>query len=320
MPLFGSKEEEKKIYHIDSLNEHMRNVIKTVMDVNMNDLAYYYGLKYLSPVIGEPIFIPYGRLDGKFNDFEKAFEKLYQEIEKIKDKGLKQYLEWYPGSKFLDHYRIVFYSEVQEGITYGIGAEPLAFIPSNSFGLPNIEGEAVVIGMQLLNLAVLKKLNLKFYDLVKDKRDEVIEAYNWLYSEFHAKYDTKDRKFLTDIASYYMRRFFQQVYDVAKDYTTDKLEGKIAIIPLVESKAKKDGKIIDVWREDLRDLLEQARYYLVEAIPAIYNQERMSKILKQVGSNFEEIILTSQKKPKIPEELKDLKVKTQGDKFVVLTK
>ncbi|BCU70295.1 hypothetical protein [Stygiolobus caldivivus] len=314
---------EKKIFHIDSLNQHMREVIKTVMDVNLNDVVRYYGLRYLSPKIGEPIFIPYGRLDGNFRKFEDAFDKLYEEIEKVKEEGLRQYSEWYPNSMFLNHYRIVFYSytDQDDGVLYGIGAEPLAVTPTTSYPIDKIQDGDVVVGMQLFNIALMKGLKLKFYDLIRDRREEIIEAYNWLYTQFHAKYDTKDKVFLTDIATYYMKRFFGVIDNLAKntEFATE-LKGKRAIVPIVESRAKKDGPIKEVMEKEFYDYIDQGNYYKVEAIPAIYNREFVGKLLKAIMNGFDEILLLSEKKIQIPEELKELKVTDQGERFVLLSK
>ena len=315
------KKGEKKIFHIDSLNQHMRAVIKTVMDVNMNDVAKYYGLKYLTPKLGEPIFIPYGRLDGNFKDFEEAFDKLYEEIEKIKGEGLRKYLEWYPDSQFLDHYRIVFYSytDVEDGVVYGIGAEPLAVTKTSAYPTDKLADGDVVVGMQLLNVALTRGIKLRFYDIIRDRREEIIEAYNWLYTQFHAKYDAKDRVFLTDIATYYMKKFFENV-DRLKVEMVSELKGKRAIVPLVESKAKKDGKIKEVMEREFADYLDQGNYYKVEAIPAIYNQEYVTRLVKTIADNFDEVILLFEGRVRLPEGLEDLKVKEKGDRYIILTK
>jgi hypothetical protein len=317
------KRGEKKIFHIDSLNQHMREVIKTVMDVNLNDVAKYYGLRYLSPKFGEPIFVPYGRLDGNFKKFEDAFEKIYNEIEKVKEDGLKKYLEWYPNSQFLNHYRIVFYSytDPEDGVLYGIGAEPLAVTPNSSYPVDKVLDGDVVVGMQLLNVALTKGLKIKFFDIIANRREEIIEAYNWLYTEFHAKYDTKDKVFLTDIATYYMKRFFEVVDELKKKVEViENLKGKRVVIPMIESRAKRDGRVKEIMEIEFADYIDQGNYYKVEAIPSIYNKDFMGKLFKQVLNNFDEILLLFERKATVPDELKELKVKEQGDRYILLTK
>lgn len=319
MPLFGKGEE--KIYHIDQLNEHMRRVIKTIMDVNMADVAKYYGLKYLTPKWGEPIFIPLGRLNGKFKKFEEAFDRLYEEIDKVKGDGLKLYSQWYPNSQFLNHYRIVFYSFTQEEVVYGIGAEPLA-ITETHYLLPQLSSSDItVIGMQLSPLALLSNFKMKFYDFLYDRRQEIIDSYNWLYTQFHAKYDFKDPQFVTEISTYYMNKFFENVDASVRKRVelTNALKGDVAIMPMVDSIAKKDGKIIDIWNSDFASLLEQGNYYKVEAVPAIYNEEFVNEMLNKLANNFNKVVLLFEKKIKVPN-IQGLKVEKQGVNFVILSK
>ncbi|BAB65635.1 hypothetical protein [Sulfurisphaera tokodaii] len=304
---------KEKIYHIDHLPEKMRVTLKTVMDVNLHDIAKYYGLKYLTPRVGEPIFIPYGELNGKFNSYEDAFEKIYEAIEEIKEEGHEEYKQWYPNAVFLDHYRIVFYSttEYGEGVIYGIGAEPLADLKPS---LDISKDDIVVIGMSV------RIPSAKYYDVIRNRRDEIIEAYNQIYSEFHAKYD-KDKVYVIEVATYYMKKFFDVVDNYFKTLNfTNNLKGKTAVIPLFSSPAKKDGKIIDIWREYFKNYFEEGNYYKLEALQAIYNEEFINKILSVVKDNFEEIILVSEKKPRVPDLLKDLKITKEGENYVMLSR
>ncbi|BFH73712.1 hypothetical protein SJAV_16560 [Sulfurisphaera javensis] len=309
MPIL--KRGKEKIYHIDHLPEKMRITLKTVMDVNLHDVAKYYGLKYLVPRYGEPIFIPYGELNGKFDDYEKAFEKIYETIEEIKNEGYNEYKQWYPDATFLDHYRIVFYSttEYSEGVIYGIAAEPLADLKPT---LDLNEDEVTVIGMGI------RVPHARYYDLIRNRRDEIIEAYNQIYSEFHTKYD-KDKVYVVEVATYYMKKFFEVIdeYFEGLNFTND-LKGKVAVIPLISSPAKKNGKIIDVWREDFKKYFEEGNYYKFEAIQAVYNQEFVNSLLEKVKNNFEKIVLVEEKKPKVPEILKDMKIKKEGENYIIL--
>ncbi|EZQ02120.1 hypothetical protein CM19_11170 [Candidatus Acidianus copahuensis] len=122
---------EKKIYHVDHLPEEMKIAIKTIIDSTLPEVAKSYGLNYAYPRVGEPIFIPFGRLDGKFKDTQKAYSKILEEVEKAKEIGISKYQEWYAKAKFYDHYRITFYSTVDKnkGMMIGIGANPLLAIP-----------------------------------------------------------------------------------------------------------------------------------------------------------------------------------------------
>ena len=107
MPVFGQRKVEK-VFHIDHLLEPMKVVLKTVMDYSLSDVADLYGLKYLNPRLGEPVFIPYGYLDGKFRDFREAYDHLLREIEARKEEGYRKYSEWYPNNRYLDFFRLVF--------------------------------------------------------------------------------------------------------------------------------------------------------------------------------------------------------------------
>lgn len=311
MPILKSGKE--KIYHIDHLPDKMRVTLKTIMDVNLHDVAKYYGLKYLVPRFGEPIFIPYGELNGKFNDYESAFDKIYETIEKIKNEGYNEYRQWYPNAEFLDHYRIVFYSttEYGEGVIYGIGAEPLGDLK------PTIdlkEDDAVIIGLGL------RLPNAKYYDVIKDRRDEIIEAYNKIYSEFHAKYD-KDKVYVEEVATYYMKKFFEVVDNYFRSLNfTNNLKGKVAIVPLISSPAKKNGKILDVWKEEFKNYFEEGNYYKFEAIKAIYNAEFLNNIYERIKNNFEKIVIVDEKKPKVPDILKDLKIEKEGDNYIIFSR
>jgi len=311
MPLFGKSKE--KIYHIDHLPEKMRLVLKTVMDANLPDIAKFYGLKYLTPRYGEPIFIPYGDLNGKFDSYEKAFEKIYKEIEERKEEGYKQYKQWYPNVELLDHYRIVFHSTTtpEEGVIYGIGAHPLGDLKQEL----QIEGnEITVVGM------AVRVKNAKYFDFLKERRKEIIDAYNFLYSEFHSKYD-KDKVYVVEVATYYMNKFFEVVDSYFKGLTfTNRLKGEVAVVPLFSSQVKKDGKIVDLWKEYYKKYFEEGSYYKFEAIRAIYNEEFINKLLSQIKDNFEKVVLVGEddKKPRVPDILKDLKVVKEGANYVVL--
>jgi len=312
MPLFGKSKE--KIYYIDHLPEKMKLALKTVMDVNLPDVAKYYGLKYLTPRFGEPIFIPYGELNGKFDSYEDAFEKIFETIEQIKQEGYNQYKQWYPNAEFLDHYRIVFHSATtEEGVIYGIGAQPLADLKPE---LKLEEKDVTVVGM------AVRINNAKYFDIIKDRRKEIIDAYNYIYSEFHAKYD-KDKVYVEEVATYYMNKFFEVVDSYFKGLTfTNTLKGEVAVIPLFNSLAKRDGKIVDLWKDYYKNYFDEGNYYKFEAIRAIYNEEFVNKILSQVRDNFEKVVLLGEdgKKPRVPEILRDLKVVKEESNYVVLQK
>ena len=312
MPLFGKSKE--KIYHIDHLPEKMKLVLKTVMDANLPDIAEYYGLKYLTPRFGEPIFIPYGDLNGKFDSYEEAFKKIYETIEERKKEGYNLYMQWYPNVELLDHYRIVFHSATtEEGVIYGIGAHPLGDLKQE---IKLEEKDITVVGM------AIRVENAKYFDFLKDRRKEIIDAYNYLYSEFHTKYD-KDKVYVEEVATYYMNKFFEVVDSYFKNLTfTSNLKGEVAVVPLFSSQAKKDGKIVDLWKEYYKKYFDEGSYYKFEAIRAIYNEEFVNKILSQVRDNFKKIVLVGEdnKKPRVPEMLRDLKVVKEESNYIVLQK
>ncbi|MGC9106263.1 MAG: hypothetical protein ACP5HQ_07590 [Thermoprotei archaeon] len=257
MPIFGERKVEK-VFHIDHLPEQMRVVLKTVMDYSLSDVANLYGLTYLNPRLGEPIFIPYGYLTGKFGDFEEAYEHLLAEIEARKAEGYKKYAEWYPGYKPLDFFRLVFYSytDRQEGVVYGIGAEPLALPPEPKVRLDgSLTKDAVALSPVFLPNAL--RGEVKFRDSLKPRWEEIKRAYLWLYRDFHLRFD-KDKAHADDVAMFYMGKFFENLERVEREAREDQdatAEKAIVHVPKVKKVAKSVDlveAIKEVYAEDLK--------------------------------------------------------------------
>ncbi len=183
MSLFKKQE---KIYHIDHLAEAMRRAIKTLIDSSIPDVAKAYGFKYLTPRIGEPFFVPYGELDGKFKNTHEAFETILSELRFRRQDAMERFREWYPQAKEIEHFRFTFYSitDPKEGMNVGIGANPLASLPEGDFKLGEIGDKIVDKDVIILNSALSgyiangnsplsKTRSVKYIDFVSDRQDEM---------------------------------------------------------------------------------------------------------------------------------------------------
>ncbi|AWR97436.1 hypothetical protein DFR86_07650 [Acidianus sulfidivorans JP7] len=299
MSLF--KREETKIYHIDHLPEEMKIAIKTIIDSSIPDVALAYGFRYLYPKLGEPIFIPYGRLDGKYKNSHQAFEKILNEVEKIKN-NVETYKQWYGSDIVLyDHYRFTFYSYVDpnEGMTVGIAGEPLS-APGGYFDInevcQNIKGNAIILNSALagyISTTCLSKFNVKFMDNISNRKDEIIEAYLWLNQKFHEKYD-KDKTYDVELGRTYMQRLFHVIHDSVGKYE-GKNNAETAIIPIIVEKYV-EGKILNALEENetYKILLNTARYYDISLLPILFSDT--PKIIDDAKGKYSRIILIGNKK------------------------
>ncbi|ARM76083.1 hypothetical protein [Acidianus manzaensis] len=294
------KKEETKIFHIDHLPEEMKVAIKTIIDSSIPDVAHAYGFRYLYPKLGEPIFIPYGKLDGKFKNTHEAFEKILSEVEKLR-KNAETYKQWYPNIIMYDHYRFTFYSYVDpsEGMTVGISAEPLSS-PGNSFDVneicQNIKGNAVILNSALagyIPVTCLSNFDVKFIDNISKREDEIIEAYLWLNQRFHEKYD-KDKTYDIELGRTYMQRLFNVIHSAIGKYSSNN-KAETAIIPIFVEKYV-DGKILDAIQNDesYKRLLTSARYYDISLLPSLFADT--TKIIEDAKGKYSRIILVGDKK------------------------
>ncbi len=307
----------EKVFHIDHLPEHMKVVLKTVMDYSLYDVAELYGLTYLTPKLGEPIFIPYGYLTGKFKGYEEAYEHLMEEIEERKEEGYKKYAEWYPGYEFLDYFRIVFYSYVdrEEGVTYGIGAEPLALPPKERVQVPEelLQG-SILASPVFLHQAIKGKGAL--YDPVRKRWNEIAEAYIWLYRDFHLNFD-KDKAHADDVARFLIGKFFDNLERViGKAKRVDSLSGERVIIyvPKVRKTAKSTN-LVDAIKEAYSEELTQGRHYEVTLKDFLQGPKAVEDIIYQAMNSAKELVAVFDEKVDLnnckycPEVLKNLKLK-----------
>lgn len=301
MSLF--KKKESKIYHIDHLPSEMKIAIKTIIDSSIPDVAKAYGFRYLYPKIGEPLFVPYNRLDGKYKDTHEAFEKILSEVEKLNN-NLEKYKEWY-GSNIIvyDHYRFTFYSYVDpnDGMTVGIGAAPLAS-PDNAFDVNEvcqyIQGNVKILNSALAGYipsTCLSKYNITFYDNVISKENELIEAYLWLNTTFHERYD-KDKTYDKELGKTYMQRLFNVIHSILDKYVRDNKAETAIISILVEDYIEDKGNIIDILQNNDRykKLLSSARFFDVSLLPVIFSD--VPKIIDDAKGKYSRIILVSDRK------------------------
>jgi hypothetical protein len=326
MPVFGQRKVEK-VFHIDHFPEPMKVVLKTVMDYSLSDVADLYGLKYLNPRLGEPIFIPYGYLDGKFGDFREAYDHLLREIEARKEEGYRKYSEWYPNHRYLDFFRLVFYSytDRQEGVIYGIGAEPLALPPEPKVSLdPNLTRNSVALSPVFLPNALRGEVELK--DSLKPLWEEIKRAYLFLYRDFHLKFD-KDKAHADEVALFYMGKFFEVIERLEKEAKVNEnatADRAIIYVPKVKrivnapsleeavkqafSEDLKVGRHYDV---SLRDLIVSPKFTEVQVYNAI-------SFAKEIITIFEEDVKVTECKY-CPDILKGLRLIQDGGRVKVFS-
>ncbi|MDT7901294.1 MAG: hypothetical protein RRE78_05265 [Acidianus sp.] len=322
MSLF--KKEEKKIFHIDRLPEEMKVAIKTLIDSSIPDVAKAYGFDYLYPKLGEPIFIPYGRLDGKYKSTIDAFEKILEEVEELKD-NLKEYSKWYGNVKLFDHYRFTFYSYVDpnEGMRVGIGADPLSS-PNSLFDVQSLcsaldKGKSIIILNPALSGYIsstcLSSFNIKFVDTISKRKDEIIDAYTWLNKSFHENFD-KDKVYDVELGREYMDRLFNVILSEVRNYSTESKEGDIAILPLLsyeEYGEKESIKGVLQNDEKYKKYIEEGRLDEISLIPILFSGSL--KELNEIKDKYSKVIVISDKKMRIKI---DGNVKQLNDKILVI--
>ncbi|BCS93988.1 hypothetical protein [Metallosphaera javensis (ex Sakai et al. 2022)] len=310
------KREEKNILHIDHLNPVMKKAIKTLIDSGIPEVARLYGFRYLFPRIGEPIFVPYGRLDDEFKDTHEAFERILEEVNEIKDEGMKTYKTWYPTAEEIDHFRFTFYSMTREGgMKVGIAANPLASLEQDAFKIGEIANE--ISGRKVLlltpalagqsantNSALAKASSVQILDFVSSRESEIVDSFIWLNKNFHEKYD-KDKEYDADLGRTYMIRLFSVIKSMISSKVTTSPSADVVILPLFvypRNKLVGNISIMEAWNsnETFSQLLRQAQYHEVEVGPILYNVDSINSLVEKYGLNSEKfIVLTDQKVPSL---------------------
>lgn len=298
------RRKETRIYHIDHLPVEMKIAIKTLVDSSIPDVAKAYGFRYLYPKLGEPLFIPYDDLNGKYRDTHDAFEKILAKIEKLRNNLLEVYKQWYgPNIVLHDHYRFTFYSNVDpnEGMTVGIGAAPLSS-PDVSFDVNEvceyIQSDAIILNSALAGYipnSCLSKYNISFIDNIISRENEIIEAYLWLNTTFHEKYD-KDRIYDKELGRTYMQRLFKVIHSAIDRYVKD-VRAETAIIPIyVTHIVQEKGSIIDILQtnERYKRLISDGRFYEISLLPILFSD--IHKTIEEAKSRYSRIILVGDKK------------------------
>ncbi|AWR94109.1 hypothetical protein [Acidianus brierleyi] len=310
MSLFKKQE---KIYHIDHLSEAMRRAIKTLIDSSIPDVAKAYGFKYLTPIIGEPFFVPYGELNGKFKNTHEAFEAILSELRIRRQEAMEKFREWYPQAKEIEHFRFTFYSytDPKEGMDVGVGANPLASLPEGDFKLGEIKDRIIDKDVIILNSALSgniangnsplsKARSVKYIDFVSNRQDEIVDAYMWLSQTFHERYD-KEKDYDPELGKTYMKRLFEVIDQESGKYRTNKIEGDIAILPLFVLPTNMrllNGNIREVWNksEEYSTMIRQGRFYDVNVLPILFNYIKLKEIVQEAKNNVNTLIILSDKK------------------------
>jgi len=313
---FFRKREEKNVLHIDHLNPMMKRAIKTLIDSGVPEVARLYGFRYLIPRLGEPMFVPLGRLDDDFKDVFEAFNRILEEVNEVKFKGMETYRLWCPTAEEIEHFRFTFYSIVSQegGMKVGIGANPLASLDQDLFKLGGVEEYVVnkkvliltpaLVGQAVNSQSVLSKAkNVNLLDIVSERRGEIIESFLWLNKSFHDKYD-KDRDYDVELSRMYMQRLFDVISKIASGkLVKSPSEYETVLLPLfIFPKRRIVGNVsvMEAWNsnEEFAEMLRQARFHDVEVTPVIYNYEVINELVDNYAPRAENlVILTDQKSP-----------------------
>ncbi|BBG25468.1 hypothetical protein [Sulfuracidifex tepidarius] len=284
---FLFKRSKKVIYHIDSLNKNMKTAIKTIIDCSMPDIAKGYGMRYAIPKWGEPIFVPYGELDGDFDNTKDAFSRIEEAISESASEALSYFKGWYPDSIFLNHYRVSYYSFTHESYGYvaGIGADPL--ISHKYFELPSLKDKKVFVASPALSMVT----EYPFYDQIYEHKDEIVEAYSWANSEFHSKYD-KDNVYDEDIGKHYMSLMFERIRDKNGRNVKNQVESAdVLLVPLFtgQNKYGNGSSIKESWMNS--DFYKKSMYHEFEALPVIWNTRNAEILVQDNIGKFSQIVL-----------------------------
>ncbi len=328
-----------KILHIDWLDKNVKSVLKTLFDANIAHVIRMYGFDYVTPRWGEPIFVPFDELAGRFRNTKSAYEKIMQKVKENKDIGLSIYRNWFPNYIYYDYYRFVEYSfsDIKSGITVGFAAEPMVATDKTPFELEaivgQIKGKRVYISNQALLGNIIAKgpimnaKEVKMGDEVMQRRDEIIEFYNWINDYRHTRYD-KENVYDKEIALDYMTKGFELLDTLRRSYITDEPEGEIAIVPIfvIPKRKRTNAKgIKEAWTTDLKEFLDAAMFHEIEPTPVIMSYSVINQELEKLKgfdtiiALFDSSVKRLDKCDECPELLKSFKVKAETDKVKILS-
>lgn len=309
MSLFKKKE---NIHHVNHLPEAMRKAIKTLIDSSIPDVAKAYGFYYLTPKIGEPFFVPFSELDGKFKDTRQAYETILTELRLRREEAMKKFREWYPNAKEIEHFRFTFYSYVnpEEGMDFGIGANPLASLPEGEFKVGEVadwvkDRDVILLTPALAgylangNSALNKAKSVKFIDPVVERKEEIVEAYMWASQTFHAKYD-KENDYDPALGKYYMERLFEIIDQEVGKYRTNKVDGEVGVVQvfMTPKSVNVGGKILDAWNSNPEyvQAIKDGRFYDLSVIPIVLNLEKVRELVEEAKKVVNVLVVLSDKK------------------------
>jgi hypothetical protein len=356
MSLFFRRGEEK-IFHVNSLPEEMRAVLRSVMDGTLSDVAAGYGLSYLSPRVGEPIFIHFGRLNGNFKNAERAYHLLLQRIDEAAQSGLNVYAQWYPDDLLLRHYWITYYSFVdpEEGILPGIAAHPLAATAGDRFGLkdlytelqPLIKGKRVLLALPTLTGQVynrkskfwaMEPSSVQVHDPIWERMDEVVQAFADEYEVFHGKVDN-DKLFDSESSVRHMTTMLNTVNQVRSmvrvtDSMTDQAD--VILVPYFviphPFRVGSGVKVKQAWEsaEGFTRLRNDGRFYELNSMYVLLNYEFINSLLQRIASIYpgvKIVLLTDKKAPPVdkcasgecPKILSEVRFEKDGDRLKIFS-
>jgi hypothetical protein len=340
------KRAPKKVYHIDHLPLNNRKVIKTLFESNVPDLMRLYGLDYVIPLWGEPIFIPYGYFTEEYKDSSKLLRYILELKDEVVREGLENYKQWYPNRLFIDFYRIVQYSYVNpyEGMELGLAFHPLSASPSGFFKLEEIKkfiiNKKVLIANQTLFGKTLSESILKnakdimINDIVRNKISEIIEFHLWLIKYIHENYD-KEKLYDLGVAKEYMNIGVNQLLTLLENRNIEVnniLSGyDIVLLPIFVINKEfqtNSNDIINAWVQEpsLKEVLRQGRFHEINSLPIVMSYKVIEELILQIFSKYDTIILLFDKKvPKIekckyecPQIIKNYKIIEEGDQYKII--
>ncbi len=122
----------------------------------------------------------------------------------------------------------------------------------------------------------------------------------WLSQTFHERYD-KEKDYDPELGKTYMKRLFEVINQETGKYSTNKIEGDVAILPLFilpPNMRLLSENIRDAWNksEEYSTMIKQGRFYDVTVLPVLYNYIKLKELVQEAKNNVNTLIILSDKK------------------------
>ncbi|BCU67026.1 hypothetical protein HS7_04630 [Sulfolobales archaeon HS-7] len=344
-----------KVVHISELPEVMISVLKSVIDAAVPDLPKLFGFKYYLPLPGEQAVIPYAELEEKFRDAEHAYDHFIAKLDEIVEKGIQHFSSMYKDSAFVPFFRVSYYSMVdrKNGMISGIAVDPTGdegdpfkLRQKSAFLAPLITGKRILIANPIMGgyvynrnspLWALAPSEVRGYDDVSARENDIVSAYMDVITKFHEGYD-KDKNFNRTLSEKYMRRGFSTLTSSLRQsgYTEDlDFEPDVIILPFRFVKKELRTSTTDIlegWNENkyYHMLLEVAKYLELEVWTIVEGYQYINDLVKKLEKKFSGkavIVLSDTKMPKlrecksceeIPSSLTEYEIESDEDEYKII--